>query len=83
MKNCGKFCLSTSFLLQDCHTEKVDNISIEGVEKFKYLRTTLTKQISIQDEININDVVILELIIEISVNSPVNRPRLRLLFDRL
>ena len=30
-----------------CHTMKVDNISIERVEEFKYLGTTLTNQNSI------------------------------------
>ena len=33
------------------HTMKVDNSSIERVEEFKYLRTTLTNQNSIQKEI--------------------------------
>ena len=34
------------------HTMKVDNSSIERVEEFKYLETTLTNQNSIQKEIN-------------------------------
>ena len=34
------------------HTMKVDNSSIERVEEFKYLGTTLTNQNSIQEEIN-------------------------------
>ena len=34
------------------HTMKVDNSSIERVEEFKYLRTTLTNQNFIQEEIN-------------------------------
>ena len=33
------------------HTMKVDNSSIERVEEFKYLGTTLTNQSSIQEEI--------------------------------
>ena len=33
-------------------TMKVDNSSIESVEEFKYLGTTLTNQNSIQEEIN-------------------------------
>ena len=33
------------------HTMKVDNISIERVEEFKYLGTALTNQNSIQEEI--------------------------------
>ena len=33
------------------HNMKVDNSSIERVEEFKYLRTTLTNQNSIQEEI--------------------------------
>ena len=33
------------------HTMKVDNSSIERVEQFKYLGTTLTNQNSIQEEI--------------------------------
>ena len=33
------------------HTVKVDNSSIERVEEFKYLGTTLTNQNSIQEEI--------------------------------
>ena len=33
------------------HTMKVDNSSIENVEEFKYLGTTLTNQNSIQEEI--------------------------------
>ena len=33
------------------HTMKVDNSSIESVEEFKYLGTTLTNQNSIQKEI--------------------------------
>ena len=33
-----------------CHTVKVDNSSIERVEEFKYLGTTLTNQNSIQEE---------------------------------
>ena len=33
------------------HTMKVDNSSIERVEEFKYLGTTLTNQNSIQKEI--------------------------------
>ena len=33
------------------HSMKIDNISIERVEEFKYLRTTLTNQNSIQEEI--------------------------------
>ena len=33
------------------HSMKTDNISIEGVEEFKYLGTTLTNQNSIQEEI--------------------------------
>ena len=33
------------------HTMKVDNSSIERVEEFKYLGTTLTNQNSIQEEI--------------------------------
>ena len=33
------------------HTMKVDNSSIERVEDFKYLETTLTNQNSIQKEI--------------------------------
>ena len=33
------------------HTMKVDNSSVERVEEFKYLETTLTKQNSIQKEI--------------------------------
>ena len=32
------------------HTMKVDNSSIERVEEFKYLGTTLTNQNSIQEE---------------------------------
>ena len=34
-----------------CHTMKVDNSSIERVEEFKYLGTTLTNKNSIQKEI--------------------------------
>ena len=34
------------------HTVKVDNSSVERVEEFKYLGTTLTNQNSIQKEIN-------------------------------
>ena len=33
------------------HNIKIDNISFESVEEFKYLRTTLTNQNSIQEEI--------------------------------
>ena len=33
------------------HTMKVDNSSIERMEEFKYLGTTLTNQNSIQEEI--------------------------------
>ena len=33
------------------HTMKVDNSSIERVEEFRYLGTTLTNQNSIQEEI--------------------------------
>ena len=33
------------------HTMKVDNSSVERVEEFKYLATTLTNQNSIQEEI--------------------------------
>jgi len=33
--------------------QKTDNISFETVELFKYLRTSLTNQISIQEEIKI------------------------------
>ena len=33
------------------HSMKIDNISIERVEEFKYLGTTLTNQNSIQEEI--------------------------------
>ena len=33
------------------HTMKDDNSSIERVEEFKYLETTLTNQNSIQEEI--------------------------------
>ena len=33
------------------HSMKTDNSSLEGVEKFKYLGTTLTNQNSIQEEI--------------------------------
>ena len=33
------------------HTMKADNSSIERVEKFKYLGTTLTNQNSVQEEI--------------------------------
>ena len=33
------------------HSMKVENISIERVEEFKYLGTTLTNQNSIQEEI--------------------------------
>jgi hypothetical protein len=33
------------------HTVKIDNSSIERVEEFKYLGTTLTDQNSIQEEI--------------------------------
>ena len=33
------------------HSMKMDNISIERVEEFKYLGTTLTYQNSIQEEI--------------------------------
>ena len=33
------------------HSMKMDNSSIEGVEEFKYLGTTLTNQNSIQEEI--------------------------------
>ena len=33
------------------HTMKVDNSSIERVEEFKYLGTTLTNQNSIQEQI--------------------------------
>jgi len=33
------------------HRMKIDNSSIERVEEFKYLGTTLTNQNSIQDEI--------------------------------
>src|SRR5215469_380014 len=33
------------------HIMKIDNSSIEGVEEFKYLGTTLTNQNSIQEEI--------------------------------
>ena len=33
------------------HNLKIDNISFERVEEFKYLRTTLTNQNSIQEEI--------------------------------
>ena len=35
------------------HTMKVDNSSIERMEEFKYLGTTLTYQNSIQEEIKI------------------------------
>ena len=34
------------------HSMKIDNSSIERVEKFKYLGTTLTNKNSIQEEIN-------------------------------
>ena len=34
-----------------CHSMKMDNSSIERVEDFKYLRTTLTNQNSIEKEI--------------------------------
>jgi hypothetical protein len=34
------------------HGMKTDNSSIERVEEFKYLGTTLTNQNSIQEEIN-------------------------------
>jgi hypothetical protein len=33
------------------HSVKIDNSSIERVEEFKYLGTTLTNQNSIQDEV--------------------------------
>ena len=33
------------------HTMKVDNSSMDRVEEFKYLETTLTNQNSIQEEI--------------------------------
>ena len=33
------------------HSVRIDNISIERVEEFKYLGTTLTNQNSIQEEI--------------------------------
>ena len=33
------------------HSMKMDNISVERVEEFKYLGTTLTNQNSIQEEI--------------------------------
>ena len=33
------------------HDKKIENISFERVEEFKYVRTTLTNQNSIQDEI--------------------------------
>ena len=33
------------------HTVKVDNSSIERMEEFKYLGTTLTNQNSVQEEI--------------------------------
>ena len=33
------------------HNVKIDNSSIERVEEFKYLRTTLTNQNSVQEEI--------------------------------
>ena len=35
------------------HSKKTDNSSFERVEEFKYLGTTLTKQNSIQEEIQI------------------------------
>ena len=34
------------------HSMKIDNISFESVDEFKYLGTTLTNQNSIQEEIN-------------------------------
>jgi len=34
-----------------CHSIKTDNSSFERVEEFKYLRTKVTKQNSIQEEI--------------------------------
>jgi len=37
--------------MQDEITIKIDNSSFERAEEFKYLRTTLTNQISIQEEI--------------------------------
>ena len=33
------------------HNIRIDNSSLERVEEFKYLRTTLTNQTSIQEEI--------------------------------
>ena len=36
------------------HSVKIDNSSIERVEEFKYLGTTLTNQNSIQEEIKID-----------------------------
>ena len=34
------------------HSVKIDNTSIERVEEFKYLGTTITDQNSIQEDIN-------------------------------
>ena len=34
-----------------CHSTKTDNISLEIVEEFKYLGTTLTNQYFIQEQI--------------------------------
>ena len=36
------------------HSTKTDNSSIERVEEFKYLGTTLTNKNSIQEEINVD-----------------------------
>ena len=39
--------------MQKCHNIDIDNISFENVEQCEYLRTSLTKQNSIQEEIKI------------------------------
>jgi hypothetical protein len=43
--------LCLEIITQDEVTVKTDNSSIERVEEFKYLETTLTSQNSIQEEI--------------------------------
>jgi hypothetical protein len=37
------------------HNIKIDNYAFEKVEEFKYLRTTLTNQNSIQEEIEVRE----------------------------
>ena len=47
----GLISIMAHIITSSIHSMKIDNSSIERVEEFKYLGTTLTNQNSIQEEI--------------------------------